>query len=86
MVSASETVHIQVLADGKAVFDNDLAAGRTLHFNAQDEFIVSASNSSAVLLELNGQTMPPLGVPGASGRIVLTKKDLNRAPDGYSQP
>jgi cytoskeleton protein RodZ len=86
MVSSSDAVHVQVLADGKIAFDNELSAGQTLRFSAQSEFAVSASNSSAVLLVLNGQAMPPLGAPGASGRIVLTQRDLNRAPDGTSQP
>jgi hypothetical protein len=45
-----------------------------------------AGDSSAVLLELNGQAMPPLGAPGASGTMVLSQKDLRQAPSGTSQP
>lgn len=85
-VFSSETVHVSVIADGQNLFDGDLSAGQTLRFDARNEFIVSAANSSAVLLELNGQTMPPLGAPGASGKMVLTQKDLNRGPDGSAQP
>jgi cytoskeletal protein RodZ len=85
-VFPSDTVRVQILADGKTVLDKDLHPGETLHFEARSEFIVSASNSSAVLLDMNGQTMPPLGAPGASGRIVLTQNDLNRALDGNAQP
>ena len=85
-VLPSDTVRVEILADGKTVLDRDLHPGETLHFEARSEFIVSASNSSAVLLDMNGQTMPPLGAPGASGRIVLTQNDLNRGPDGNAQP
>jgi len=85
-VFPSDTVRVQILADGKSVLDRDLHPGETLQFEARSEFVVSASNSSAVLLDMNGQTMPPLGAPGASGRIVLTQNDLNRAPDGNTQP
>lgn len=85
-ISASQPVHVRVTADGKDAFEGEVAAGQTLRFDAQEEFIVSASNSTAVLLELNGQAMPPVGAPGSSGKIVLTRKDLNRAPDGSTQP
>jgi hypothetical protein len=76
---------VRVTADGKDVFDGEAAPGQTLHFDAQEKFVVSASNSTAVLLELNGQAMPPVGVPGSSGKMVLTRKDLTRAPDGNTQ-
>jgi cytoskeletal protein RodZ len=85
-ISASHSVQIRVTADGKEAFEGEIAAGQTLHFYAQDEFVVSAGNSTAVLLELNGQAMPPIGAPGSSGKIVLTRKDLNRASDGNIQP
>jgi cytoskeletal protein RodZ len=84
-LSASQSVHVRVTADGKDVFDGEAAPGQTLHFDAQEKFVVSASNSTAVLLELNGQAMPPVGVPGSSGKMVLTRKDLTRAPDGNTQ-
>ena len=85
-ISASQSVQVRVTADGKDAFDGEVASGQTLHFYAQNEFVVSAGNSTAVLLELNGQAMPPIGAPGSSGKIVLTRKDLNRASDGNTQP
>jgi cytoskeletal protein RodZ len=42
--------------------------------------------SSAVLLELNGEAMPPVGTPGTSGTITLTRKNLRQASGGNSQP
>jgi hypothetical protein len=56
--------------------DAELPAGETRRFSAKERFEVTAADSSAVLLEMNGKAMPPVGSPGASGRIVLTKDDL----------
>lgn len=75
-VSTSSGTRVRVLADDQLLLDNDLPAGETRHFSAHQQFEVTAGNSSAVLLELNGQAMPPLGSPGASGRMVFGWKDL----------
>jgi hypothetical protein len=75
-VSTSAATRVRVLADDKLLLDTELPAGETRHFSANRQFEVSAGDSSAVLLELNGRAMPPLGAPGASGRIVLSEKDL----------
>lgn len=85
-VAASIPTRVRILADGKPVFDGDFAGGETRHFHAADRFQVSASDSSSVLLELNGQAMPPLGEPGASGTMVFSRKDLEPARRGNSQP
>lgn len=75
-VSTSTTTHLRILGDHHLLLDADLPAGETRHFSASEQFDVSAADSSAVLLEMNGKAMPPVGAPGASGRIVLTKDDL----------
>ncbi len=85
-VSAGAATHLLVESDGNVVFDNDLKAGENRHFSASEGFQVTAADSSAVLLELNGQAMPPLGVPGASGTIKLSRKDLRQTTGGNSQP
>jgi cytoskeletal protein RodZ len=85
-VSTSGATHVRVLADGKLQLDADLPAGETRHFSANQEFEVTAGDSSFVLLELNGQAMPPLGAPGASGTMVFSQKDLRQAHGGTSQP
>lgn len=69
---------ITVTADGKTVLDERVEAGRSLKFEARERFEVSARDSSAVLVELNGRTMPPLGAPGEAGRVTLTREDLKR--------
>jgi cytoskeletal protein RodZ len=75
-VSTSAATHVRVLGDSKLLLDSDVPAGETRRFSAQTQFEVSAAESSAVLLQMNGKAMPPVGAPGASGRIVLTKDDL----------
>jgi hypothetical protein len=75
-VSTSAATRVRILADSKLLLDAELPAGETRHFSANQEFEVTAGDSSAVLLELNGKAMPPLGAPGASGTMVLSQKDL----------
>jgi cytoskeletal protein RodZ len=85
-VSTSAATRVRILADGKLLLDTELPAGETRHFFANQQFEVTAGDSSAVLLELNGQAMPPLGAPGSSGTMVLSQKDLRPASGGTTQP
>jgi cytoskeletal protein RodZ len=85
-VSTSAATRVRIMGDDNLLLDAELPAGETRHFSANREFTVTAGDSSAVLLELNGQAMPPVGAPGASGTIVLGSKDLRQAPSGISQP
>ena len=85
-VSTSAPAHLRVSSDGYVVFDSDMRAGENRHFFAIDKFQVTASDSAAVLLELNGQAMPPLGSPGSSGTMNLSREDLRQAPGGNLKP
>jgi cytoskeleton protein RodZ len=85
-VSTYASTRVRVLADGKLVLDSEMQARQNRHFPAETAFQVTAADSTAVLLELNGQTIPPIGSPGASGTIVLSQKDLRPAASGNSQP
>jgi len=85
-LSTSAAARNRILSDNMLVLDAEVPAGDTRHFTANHQFEVTAADSSAVLLELNGQAMPPLGAPGASGTILLSQKDLRQAPSGNSQP
>lgn len=75
-ISTSAATRVRIMADGKVVLDAEMQAGENRQFLANGQFEVTAADSSAVLLELNGRTMPPLGMPGNSGTIVLTRKNL----------
>jgi cytoskeletal protein RodZ len=85
-VSASAATRVRILADGKLLLDTKLRAGETCHFSAGQRFEVTAGDSSAVLLELNGRAMPPLGPAGASSTIMLSQENLRQAPGGNAQP
>jgi len=78
-VEAGKATVATVLADGKTVFDGKVNPGQSLRFRAQQRFEVSVRDASAVLLELNSQTVPPLGPPGQPGSITLTRKDLAKS-------
>lgn len=84
-VSTSAATRVRIVGDGALLLDAQLRAGETRHFSAGQQFQVTAADSSAVLLELNGVAMPAIGSPGASGTIVLSQKDLRQAPGG-TQP
>jgi cytoskeletal protein RodZ len=75
-LSTSAATRVRILGDDKLLLDSELPAGKTLHFTAKQRFEVSAADSSAVLLQLNGKAMAPLGAPGASGRMVYSHSDL----------
>lgn len=75
-ISTSAATRVRVMADGQLLLDAEVPAGETRRFSANEQFEVTAADSSAVLLEMNGKAMPPVGAPGASGKIVLTRDDL----------
>lgn len=79
-VEAGETSTVTVSADGKVVFSGRLEALKTLTLHAANSFTVTASKSNAVLLELNGRTVPPLGPPNEPGKITLTRDNLKSNP------
>jgi helix-turn-helix protein/uncharacterized protein DUF4115 len=85
-VSSSAPTHLRVLSDGVLLFDNNIRPGENHHFAATDNFEVSAADSGAVLLELNGQAVPPLGLPGSSGTMKLNRNDLRQANSGSTLP
>ncbi len=85
-VAASAAIRVKVATDGMVVYDTELAAGQNLHFPASDNIEVTASDASALLLELNGQKVMPARTPGSSGTISLTSKDLRQAAGGPTQP
>jgi cytoskeleton protein RodZ len=85
-VSASAATRLRVLADGDLLADTELHAGENRHVADKDLFVVTAADSGALLLELNGQARPPLGTPGAYGTISLGRKDLRQASRGNAQP
>jgi cytoskeleton protein RodZ len=85
-VSLAANTHLQILADGKLVINADLSSGSNHHFPANEQFEITAENSSALYLEMNGQAMPPLGAPGAPGSLTWSRKDLKAAATASAYP
>lgn len=79
------STRVRVVADGNVVFDGELSPGENRHFPGTDRVELTAADLSAVLLNLNGQRVAPLGTPSSSGTIVLTKNDLRQATGGDTQ-
>lgn len=78
-LEAGKPAEVTIVADGQTVFDGHVEPGDSREFEAHDAFQISASEASSLLLELNGQTVPPLGTPGEPASITLTRNDLNNS-------
>lgn len=81
-IEAGKPSELKVVADGKAVFEGHIEPGDVKRFDARDSVEIWASESSALFLELNGQTVAPIGLPGQAGSITLTRKDLKPTAGG----
>ena len=77
-VDAAKPTTLKIVADGETQFDGRVEARSSRTFTAKDKFEVTANDSFAVLLELNGQAVAPIGQPGEAGTITLTRKDLRK--------
>ncbi len=81
-IQAARPAEVKVIADGKVVFEGAVQVNDVKQFDARDNFEITSSESSALLLELNGQAMPAIGTPGQPGSVTLTRADLNATPGG----
>src|SRR6202040_1970685 len=81
-IEAGKETSVSVSADGSKVFEGSMIAGQSRTFTAQDAIDISAKDAGALLLELNGQTLAPLGPPGQPGNITLTRGDLKPSGGG----
>jgi cytoskeleton protein RodZ len=82
-IATASPTHVRVTADGRVAFD--FQSGQSRVFAARERPEATAANSSALLLNLNGQSVAPLAAPSSSGTIVLTKNDLRQATSGDTQ-
>jgi cytoskeletal protein RodZ len=81
-VEAGKGTTMSVAADGNNVFEGTMIAGQTRHFEAQNQLDISAEDAGALVLQLNGRMLPPIGPPGGPGRVTLTRRDLALAEGG----
>lgn len=80
-IQASKPVDVTVVADGKTAFEGSLQANDMKLFEARDSFEIGASESSALMLTLNGRVVPSSGTPGQPAKITLTRNDLQPAAE-----
>jgi cytoskeleton protein RodZ len=78
-LEAAKAADVKVVADGKPLFEGRMDARRVYRFAAVDSLEISSSESSAIVLELNGQPVSTGGQPGQPGLVTLTQKDLKPA-------
>ena len=81
-IEAGKETSVSVSADGSKVFEGSMIAGQSRTFTAQNAIDISAKDAGALLLELNGQTLAPLGPPGQPGNVTLTRSDLKPTGGG----
>jgi cytoskeletal protein RodZ len=81
-IEAGKETSVTVSADGTKVFEGSMIAGQSRTFSAQAAIDISANDAGALLLELNGQTLAPLGPPGQPGNATLTRDDLKPKTGG----
>ena len=72
------------MSDNQVVFDGSFIAGQSRTFEAEKRFDVSAQDAGALLLQLNGKTLAPIGPPGLSGNVTLTHRILESVAGGIN--
>jgi cytoskeleton protein RodZ len=82
-LQTSKLVDVTIVADGATIFSGSIDAGDKRVFEARDAFDVSSSDSSAIVLELNGRRVGAFGQLGLPGSVKLTRNDL-KVPAGDS--
>jgi cytoskeleton protein RodZ len=75
-LEAAKAADVKVVADGKPLFEGHMDARQVYRFTAVDSLEISSSESSAIVLELNGQAVAAGGQPGQPSLVTLTQKDL----------
>ncbi len=81
-IEADKKTKVVVVADNDVVYDATMKAGENHFFSAADHFQVSAKDAGVLHLELNGKTLAPIGPPGHSGKVTLSRDTLKGASGG----
>ena len=79
-VDVVEEAWVRVTVDDQVRYEGRVQPGEPRRFRGTRRFEVSTRNASAVVLTLNGETLPPLGQPGEERTVHLTARDLKPAP------
>jgi len=75
-VDSLEEAWVSITVDGETLYSGLMKPGETRSFRATGSITLTTGNASAVVLTLNGETLPPLGNPGEHKNLTLTARDL----------
>jgi len=81
-IDAVKATRVKVTADGVVKFNGRMQPNQSQRFEAKEKFEITSENSSAVLLELNGQIMMFEEPPDAPGRMTLDRAKLKKSQGG----
>ncbi len=81
-VDALQAVEVTILADAKIALKGQMQPGERRLLCAQDSFDVSAMNSRALLIELDGQVQLLPAPPGQPGEKRFTRESLKKVEGG----
>jgi cytoskeleton protein RodZ len=81
-VEAGKATRVTVDADAHRVFEGTMEAAQKRTSTAQEKFQVAARDAGALLLELNGKALAPIGEPGHEGKVTLTREALKATAGG----
>ncbi|RJP29775.1 MAG: helix-turn-helix domain-containing protein [Candidatus Omnitrophota bacterium] len=74
-IVAKEDCWINLKVDGRTVFQSVLKKGRSETWEAKDKMELTIGNAGIVSLEVNGQSIPPLGRKGQVIKNILITKE-----------
>ncbi len=75
-----EDAWVSVTVDGQLRYEGLMEAGESRSFRGNRRIELITGNASAVILTLNGETLPLLGEPRERKKLILTANDLNPSP------
>jgi cytoskeletal protein RodZ len=81
-IETGKRTKVVVMADNEVVFDGTMKAGENHFFSATDHFQISAKDAGALHLDLNGKPLAPIGPPGHSAKVTLTRDALKGVTGG----
>ncbi len=77
-IDTIDTSSLVIIVDGKTAFRGTMRKGQMRAISADSRIEVKAGNAGAVVLTLNGETQPPLGLMGEVKTAVFTREDLKK--------
>jgi len=70
-IDAERETSLTVTSDGQQIFAGTILPGETHIVSARNALAIETKDAGAIHLELNGQTLAPIGPPGQPGKITL---------------